>query len=583
MTLVEPKPDRADDVAPEAELPPGSGIDVWRLAWRVSQHRPREFWIGWSLFVVFFTMPAVTGLFLAVGFGALADGDTTTTYWCAAAVAVSELVRMIAIHYGALIWTAAWVHMQTLLRANLLAAQMASGGPEAGRPIASAGAAITHFRDDTEDVANFVDGMIDVSGGLVFTVFAGIALGAADARAAAVLLLPLVGVAVATRTLDNRIKVYRAADREATEEVTGLVGDVMAAATTVKVNNAVDPLLARLKTLVDERRETAVRDRVLDESVQAFSQGAADVGLGLVLLVSASAIASGAFGLGDLALFTAYLGWLSFLPRMIGRVLARRKQAGVAFDRMRKLVADEHAPNTTRSRSLPVGTRDERVRPTIERAERTPLERLDVVGLGARLEGGGGVMDVSFSMKRGDFVVVTGPVGSGKSTLLRALVGLLPHAELSGEVCWNGVVVEDRASFFVPPNAAFLSQVPQLISDSVADNVGLGPVTDEALAKALDLAAITVDIALMPDGVATLIGPRGLRLSGGQRQRLATARALVHAPELVVLDDLSSALDVETEVELWRNLAEAGMTVLAVSHRAVAFERADQVITLTPR
>jgi ATP-binding cassette subfamily B protein len=84
----------------------------------------------------------------------------------------------------------------------------------------------------------------------------------------------------------------------------------------------------------------------------------------------------------------------------------------------------------------------------------------------------------------------------------------------------------------------------------------------------------------MPDGSATLIGPRGLRLSGGQRQRLATARALVHRPELVVLDDLSSALDVETEVQLWTNLADAGMTVIAVSHRAVAFDRADQVLRL---
>jgi ATP-binding cassette subfamily B protein len=97
---------------------------------------------------------------------------------------------------------------------------------------------------------------------------------------------------------------------------------------------------------------------------------------------------------------------------------------------------------------------------------------------------------------------------------------------------------------------------------------------------ALRLSAITDDIDAMPAGVDTMIGPRGLRLSGGQRQRLATARALVHRPELVVLDDLSSALDVETEVQLWTNLAEAGMTVLAVSHRAVAFDRADQVLHL---
>ena len=80
----------------------------------------------------------------------------------------------------------------------------------------------------------------------------------------------------------------------------------------------------------------------------AFSQGAADVGFGLIFIVSAGAIASGSFTVGTLALFAAYLGWLSFLPRMIGRVLARRKQAGVAFDRMRKLVADEDVDNTVR-------------------------------------------------------------------------------------------------------------------------------------------------------------------------------------------------------------------------------------------
>ena len=92
-------------------------------------------------------------------------------------------LRMGSIHYAAITWTKAWVHMQTLLRANLLAAQMASGGPEAGQPVGSAGEAMTHFRDDTEDVAELIDGMVDVSGGVVFTVIAGFVLGLADARA----------------------------------------------------------------------------------------------------------------------------------------------------------------------------------------------------------------------------------------------------------------------------------------------------------------------------------------------------------------------------------------------------------------
>ena len=487
---------------------------------------------------------------------------------------------MAVIHYAAIMWTKSWVHMQTFLRANLLKAQMASGGPEAGQPVGSAGEALTHFRDDVEDVTWLIDGVVDVSAGLVFSVAAGIVLGMADARAAAVLLLPMIGVVLVTRFADSRIKAYREADRLATGHVTGLVGDMMAAATTVKVNGAAEHLLARLDNLVKRRGETAVRDRVLSESVFAFSHGAADVGFGIVLIVSAAAITDGSFTVGTLALFAAYLGWLSFLPRMVGRLLARRKQAGVAFERMRMLVADTDVNNTVRERYLPIEQWQRGVRPDAVRPRRIPLERFDVVGLSARYTDGSGVGPLSFAVERGSFTVVTGPVGSGKSTLLRAVLGLGWRADVSGVVRWNGVPIEDPGAFLVPPNAAFLPQVPQLVSDSVSDNVSLGPMDEAAITTALELAAISDEVAAMPEAADTLIGPRGLRLSGGQRQRLATARALVHRPELVVLDDLSSAVDVETEVRLWQNLSAAGLTVIAVSHRAVAFDRADQIIRL---
>ena len=385
---------------------------------------------------------------------------------------------------------------------------------------------------------------------------------------------------MATRTLDSRIKRYRAADRVAASAVSGLLGDVMAAATTIKVNNAIEPTIGHLRKLVDERRRTAVRDRVLDESVWAFSQGAADVGLGLVLLTAAGAMASGTLGVGELAVFTAYLGWLSFLPRMVGRMLARRKQVAVAFDRMSMLVADTDSTNTVTDRDLPIGLKQRRDRPQTDRPNRVPLDVLEVHNLSADYPSGAGVHDISFSVRRGSFVVLTGQIGSGKSTLLRAMLGLAHQAVVTGDVSWNGVRLDDRAAFLIPPNAAFLPQVPQLISDSVADNIALGIVDQNQLTLALELAAVLADIDEMPDGSRTLIGPRGLRLSGGQRQRVATARALVHSPELVVLDDLSSALDIETELQLWSNLSAAGITVLAVSHRAVAFDRADQVLRL---
>jgi ATP-binding cassette subfamily B protein len=565
-----------DEVATETT----DDLPVWRLAWKVALHEPRSFWLSLALFIVFFTLPAAIGWVMAQAFDALADGDTDAVYRWAVALLAVEVVRMASLYAGAIVYARTWTQMQTFLRANMLAAQVASGGPEAGQPVGSSGEAIAHFRDDTFDVAVFLDGLIDLSGGIAFTVVAAFVLGGTDAAAAAVLILPLLAVAFVTKLLDSRIKEYRSADRVATAGVTSFVGDTMAAATTVKVNRATEPVLARLGRLVAIRRETAVRDMVLEESVMAFSRGAADFGLGLVLLVSAGALASGQFDVGQLALFVTYLGWLSFLPRMVGRVLARRKQAAVAFNRMRQLVAETEARNTVLPRDLPIEPWQRGERPGHVRPPRVALERLEVVGLSARYGSGAGVGPVSFTVERGQFVVLTGPIGSGKSTLLRAVLGLSSQAELDGEVRWNGTPIPDRAAFMVPPNAAFLPQVPQLISDTVADNIFLGDVDRGRLAEALAIAEFGDDVDSMIDGTDTMIGPRGLRLSGGQRQRLAAARAIVHRPELVVLDDLSSALDVETELRLWENFYEAGMTVLAISHRAVAFDRADQVLRL---
>jgi ATP-binding cassette subfamily B protein len=124
-----------------------------------------------------------------------------------------------------------------------------------------------------------------------------------------------------------------------------------------------------------------------------------------------------------------------------------------------------------------------------------------------------------------------------------------------------------------------------LFSDSMTENLLLGLPDDVAhrrLARALRLAVLDGDVAGMPSGLDTVIGPRGIRLSGGQAQRTAAARALVREPELLVVDDLSSALDVETEAALWRRLADEGpSTCLVVSHRHAALLRADRVVVLS--
>jgi ATP-binding cassette subfamily B protein len=174
---------------------------------------------------------------------------------------------------------------------------------------------------------------------------------------------------------------------------------------------------------------------------------------------------------------------------------------------------------------------------------------------------------------------VTGPVGSGKTTLVRALLGLIPVE--AGAVRWNGELVGDPGAFLVPPRVAYAGQVPRLFSAPLEENLRLGwTATADQLWEVLRLVQLDAEVAAMPLGMTTVVGPRGSRLSGGQAQRAAVARALVRTPELLVLDDVSSALDTETEDLLWDVLRLRRITCLATGHRRAALERADQVVVL---
>ncbi len=149
-------------------------------------------------------------------------------------------------------------------------------------------------------------------------------------------------------------------------------------------------------------------------------------------------------------------------------------------------------------------------------------------------------------MKSGTFTVINGRIGSGKTTLLRTLLGLLPRD--AGEIYWNGTSVADPASFFVPPRSAYTSQIPQLFSATLKENILLGlPEEQVDLQAAISTAVMEQDLANLEQGLDTMIGTRGVKLSGGQAQRAAAARMFARDPELLICDDLSSALDVETE------------------------------------
>jgi ATP-binding cassette subfamily B protein len=219
--------------------------------------------------------------------------------------------------------------------------------------------------------------------------------------------------------------------------------------------------------------------------------------------------------------------------------------------------------------------------PYVAKTDAHRLETLTAAGLSYTYPSTGrGIEGIDLHLERGSFTVITGRVGAGKTTLLRVLLGLLPMD--AGEIRWNGERVEDPASFFVPPRSAYTAQVPLLFSESLQDNILMGMPADRVdLDGALRLAVMEPDLAELEHGLDTLLGAKGVKLSGGQRQRTAAARMFVRDPELLVFDDLSSALDVETETTLWERVFEQrDATCLVVSHRRPALRRADQIIVL---
>jgi ATP-binding cassette subfamily B protein len=192
-----------------------------------------------------------------------------------------------------------------------------------------------------------------------------------------------------------------------------------------------------------------------------------------------------------------------------------------------------------------------------------------------------GIEDVSLDLQRGKLTVVTGRIGSGKTTLLRVLLGLLPAD--SGEIRWNDELIADAGNFFIAPRCAYTAQVPRLFSNSLRNNILLGlDRSDDEIYKATKLAVMDRDLEQLDDNLETLVGARGVKLSGGQGQRTAAARMFIREPELLVFDDLSSALDVETESQLWERIFESAdvKTCLVVSHRRPLLRRADHIIVL---
>lgn len=470
-----------------------------------------------------------------------------------------------------------------LLRKNLLSRILERPGAKAVPQ--SPGEAISRFRDDVNHAGEFTSQIPFIIGQALFAVLALITMLRISVRVTLFAYLPFVVLILIGNWAMKNVEKYRQANRKASGRVTDFVGEIFGSAQAVKVATAEVNVLKRFERLNEERRKAAITDRLFMTFVESTIWNFMNVITGVILLLVAQSLNTNLPGgpiitLGDFSLFIYYLGFTTEFTAMTGVLIAWFKQAGVALARMITLLQGA-LPLSLVHHSPVYVTGDLPAIPFTPKTEEHHLEEIQVKDLTYLYEDTQrGIEAVDLTIKRGSFTVITGRIGSGKTTLLRAFLGLLPRQR--GEIRWNGQAVDDLANFFVPPRSAYTSQVPLLFSESLKDNILMGLPEDKVdLAQAIHLAVMEKDIQDLEHGLDTVIGSKGVKISGGQRQRTAAARMFVRQPELMVLDDLSSALDVETERQLWERVFEMeGVTCLVATHRRPALRRADHIIVL---
>jgi ATP-binding cassette subfamily B protein len=467
---------------------------------------------------------------------------------------------------------------QTLYHKNLLRRILQLPGAKSLPE--SPGEAVNRFKNDAFEIPLFGLWLNDLMGNTLSMLVALAVMLSINVTITLVAFVPMLAVMFIANVATGRIERYRKATRETTGKVMGFIGETFGAAQAVKVAGAEEKVVAHFRILNDTRRRAALKDRLFEEILQSIFMNTSSIGTGIILILAAQGMQTGTFTVGDFALFVYYLDSIAEFTGFLGFLVARYKQAGVSIERMQRLM--QNAPPEDLSRFSPVYERGDF--PEIPYVTKMPEHRLDsleVLNLGyTHPDSGRGIQNVNLRLKRGSFTVITGRIGSGKTTLLRVLLGLLPHD--LGEIRWNEQGVENPGDFFVPPRAAYTAQVPRLFSNTLEENILMGlPANRAHIDEAIRLAVLEDDLTALEAGLNTLVGPKGVRLSGGQIQRSAAARMFVRDPELLVFDDLSSALDVDTERKLWeRVFQKQHVTCLVVSHRHPALLRADHIVVL---
>jgi ATP-binding cassette subfamily B protein len=539
-------------------LPPAPPARTMREIARLSTNDPRYGLAAIGFFVVLVLL-GLDGAILPLLWSQVVDG-IGDPMWPAIGITAGLIVAIPALYYTGAWFPEWWVRQMLRISMRLVHGQI---GPR--RISKYTPAEVVAHGGDTERVVMLADNLIDTAVSLVMIVAMTAASGSLIPAAFFIGTMVISGLA-ATLFGPRLERAARQTVAARAAFATALVSS-LSAARTVKLAGATKPVLNHLAAL-DATRSDRQRREI---SIQVWARSTPSVVSGLLPIAAWALYLAGNLSAAATLIAVATLGAARWFAWTTASLVSHFPSARVWTRRTVAMTGTAEYSTSVPGVDIAQGTAD-----APPAAPRDPLRKLELSGFSAVHENGTvGAQDIDLVVERGELVLVVGPVGAGKSSLLRALAGIVHH---TGTLSWNGRAVDEPEVFLRPNQVGYVAQLPRVLSGTVADNIQLGHEVDAA--DAVSTAQLEHDLAAAGGGLQLLIGHKGTRLSGGQLQRLALARALAPRTELLIADDVSSALDVTTELELWRALREHGVTVVGSTSKRAALSRADRVVVL---
>jgi len=429
------------------------------------------------------------------------------------------------------------------------------------------GELMSRASSDAEHVARMMDSIGHTIGYVLTVCAVSLVLLVIDWQLALIVLIPLPLISLAGWVYSRRYHERTERLQESWGEAATLVEETVVGIRVVKGLGAGEPLAAEFRTRSGSIVRRALDIARLDAVFLPILEFLPLLGLLAVLWLGGRRVISGELSLGSFVAFNAYVAMLVWPLRVLGQRVTTLQKAVGASARISEVLEAEPRLRETRHPVKLDGVRGD--------------VRLRQVQFGH--EGDRPVLDgLDLHVAPGESLALVGATGSGKSTVAGLLARLYDPDD--GAVLLDGHDVRELRLADVRRAVALVFEETFLFTDTVRENIRLArpDAHDEEVERAAELAGAVEFIAALPEGYETVLGERGFSLSGGQRQRVAIARAILADPEVLVLDDATSAVDATKEHEIRAALATVmeGRTTLVITHRPATIALADRVAVL---